>query len=132
MQAPTSLVPGHLRGVRTAGNLPFVSQSASGTQPADFVARGPLAARAHRLLGLGAAGSARLGQAQGSLAAAFGGDVAAWQRTGAPWIAARSLARPPETLASHSSVGWLLANSQGPPRADPAPDVHQLQTICSS
>lgn len=91
-------------------------QGRQGADPAQFLARGPLAERAHRLLGLGAVGSARLGQSTPSLQAAFGGDVAAWGRAGVPWIAARSLARPLETLPSQSSVSWLLAAGGRSPR----------------
>lgn len=88
-----------------------LQQSAPSTTlaPADFLTRGPLAARAHRLLGLGSVGSARLGQAEPSLRNAFGGDVASWQQVGTPWIAARSLARPMDSLPSQSTVGWLLS-----------------------
>lgn len=85
-------------------------QGRQGADPAQFLTRGPLAARAHRLLGLGAAGAARLGQSQPSLIAAFGGNPSSWGQVGTPWIAARSLARPVETLPSQSSVGWLLGN----------------------
>lgn len=91
-------------------NSPLLLQGRQGTDPADFLTRGPLAARAHRLLGLGAVGTARLGQSQPSLQRAFGGDVAAWNQVGTPWIAARSLARSVETLPSQSSVSWLLGN----------------------
>lgn len=81
-----------------------------GADAAQFLTRGPLAERAHRLLGLGATGSARRGQSEPSLRNAFGGDVGSWQQVGNPWIAARSLARPVETLPSQSSVSWLLGN----------------------
>ncbi|MBC7460265.1 MAG: hypothetical protein H7287_02785 [Thermoleophilia bacterium] len=86
-----------------------MAQPSTPLAPADFLTRGPLAARAHRLLGLGAVGGARLGQGQPALRAAFGGDVASWQQVGAPWIAARSLARPTDALPSQSTVGWLLS-----------------------
>lgn len=112
MQAPTSFVPAHLSGVRSLGTT-TITQATSGAVAADLLVRGRLGSRAHRLLGLGPVGAARLGQAQPSLAAAFGPDVASWQQLGTPWIAARSLARPRETLASHSTVGWMLANPQG-------------------
>lgn len=78
-------------------------------EPAEFVTRGPLAARAHRLLGLGPVGSARRGQGERSLQAAFGGDVASWQQIGNPWIAARSLARPTDSMPTQSTAGWLLS-----------------------
>jgi hypothetical protein len=42
--------------------------------------------------------------------AAFGGDPATHHRTATPWIAARSLARPIETLPTQSSVSWLLGS----------------------
>jgi hypothetical protein len=70
--------------------------------------RGPLAARAHRLLGLGPAGGARLGQSTPAMIRAFGGEAATYHRAATPWIAARSLARPIETLPSQSSMSWLL------------------------
>jgi hypothetical protein len=38
--------------------------------------------------------------------------VATWQRVGEPWIGARSLARPIETLSSQSSVSWLLGTTR--------------------
>lgn len=79
--------------------------------PSQLVARGPLAARAHRLLGLGAVGSAQLGQSQPAMQAAFGGDAASWQQVGTPWIAARSLARPTDAVPAQSSAGWLLSNA---------------------
>jgi hypothetical protein len=77
--------------------------------PATLLSRGPLAARAHRLLGLGTVGNAQRGSAETSLRSAFGGDVLTWQRVGTPWIAARSLARPTDALPSQSAVGWLLS-----------------------
>lgn len=89
---------------------PLLLHGRRGSDPAQFTTRGPLATRAHRLLGLGASGATRLGQSQPALIRAFGGDVAGWQRVGAPWIAARSLARPVETLPSQSSASWLLGN----------------------
>lgn len=106
---PASSVPGLVVQPRTT-NSPLLLQGRQGADPAAFLTRGPLAERAHRLLGLGAVGVARLGQAQPSLQNAFGGDVAAWNQVGTPWIAARSLARPVETLNSQSSVSWLLGN----------------------
>lgn len=93
-----------------ANRSALLLQGRQGIEPAQFLTRGPLAGRAHRLLGLGAVGAARLGQAQPSLQQAFGGEVAAWNRVGTPWIAARSLARPVETLPGQSSTGWLLGN----------------------
>src|SRR5690606_6014086 len=71
---------------------------ARSAEPAQMVTRGPLAARAHRLLGLGALGEIRRGANEPALRDAFGGDVATWHHVGTPWIAARSLARPVETL----------------------------------
>ncbi|MCW2923313.1 MAG: hypothetical protein JWM98_717 [Thermoleophilia bacterium] len=94
-----------------ASNQPLFLQGNQGSDPAQFLTRGPLAARAHRLLGLGATGSARLGQSQSALRDAFGGDVASWGQVGTPWIAARSLARQVETLPSQSSISWLLHNT---------------------
>lgn len=88
-------------------------EASSGIDAAQFVTRGPLASSAHRLLGLGAVGSARLGQGQAALQHAFGGDPAGWQQVGTPWIAARSLARPVETLNSQSTSAWLLAGTPG-------------------
>jgi len=105
---PTTTSPLALRQ-RTAA-APLFMQGRQGLDPAQFVTRGPLAARAHRLLGLGATGTARLGQLQPSLINAYGGDVSAWQQIGQPWIAARSLARPIDTLPNQTSVGWLLGN----------------------
>lgn len=107
MQPTRTVNPVALRA-RTQGTPVFVHGRGE-AQPAQFLTRGPLAARAHRLLGLGASGSARLGQLQPSLTAAFGGDVATFHRSATPWIAARSLARPVETLPTQSSVAWLLA-----------------------
>lgn len=94
-----SLRPGGLQG-RSAD---------SSVDSAQLVARGPLAARAHRLLGLGPDGAARRGAAESSLAAAFGGDAASWQQVGNPWIAARSLASPVDSLPTSSTRRWLLA-----------------------
>lgn len=91
-------------------NSPLLLQGRRGTDPAAFLTRGPLAERAHRLLGLGAVGSARLGQSQPALLRAFGGDPSTQTQLGTPWIAARSLARAAETLPSQSSVSWLLGN----------------------
>lgn len=106
---PTRSIPNV--GVRpSTSNQPMLLQGRHGAEPAQFLTRGPLAARAHRLLGLGATGTARLGQSQPALINAFGGDPATWNRVGTPWIAARSLARPVETLPSQSSVSWLLGN----------------------
>lgn len=93
-----------------ATQQPMLLQGRQGADPAQFLTRGPLASRAHRLLGLGAEGAARLGQSQPALINAFGGDPASWQQVGTPWIAARSLARPVETLPSQSSASWLLGN----------------------
>lgn len=87
--------------------------AARGLDPAQLITRGPLASSAHRLLGLGAVGSARLGQGQPALQNAFGGDPSSWQQVGTPWIAARSLARPVETLNSQSTSAWLLAGTPG-------------------
>jgi hypothetical protein len=94
---------------RTAGS-PLLLQGAAGGEPASFLTRGPLAARAHRLLGLGAAGSARLSQSTPAMMHAFGGDPATYHRVANAWVAARSLARPVETLPSQSSVSWLLGS----------------------
>lgn len=105
---PTSSVP-NIVVQRTAGS-PLLLQGRQGAEPAAFLTRGPLAARAHRLLGLGALGAARLGQSMPAMINAFGGDPATHQRVGTPWVAARSLARPVETLPSQSSVSWLLGN----------------------
>jgi hypothetical protein len=100
--------------LRANGVDVFGSTTATRTaQAATFVSRGPLASSAHRLLGLGAVGSARLGQAQGALARAFGGDVEHWQQLGTPWIAARSLARPTDSGPSQSASAWLLAGAPG-------------------
>lgn len=99
-------------GQRQSGLLPL-GETRRGAEPALLFTRGALASRTHRLLGLGAVGSARLGQSQPALSAAFGGDVASWGRAGTPWLAARSLARPVETLPGHSAVGWLLGNRGG-------------------
>ncbi|MCW2927363.1 MAG: hypothetical protein JWM86_1331 [Thermoleophilia bacterium] len=87
-------------------------QGRQSADPAQFLTRGPLAERAHRLLGLGATGSARLGQSQPALIRAFGGDPASFGQAATPWVAARSLARPVETLPSQSSVSWLLSNGR--------------------
>ncbi|MCW2961870.1 MAG: hypothetical protein JWM90_2257 [Thermoleophilia bacterium] len=113
MQTRTSFVRAQPGDVRPHNLHAPTNQATGGATPAEFLSRGPLAARAHRLLGLGPVGAARLGQAQPALIASFGGDVSSWQQLGAPWIASRSLARPSDTLASQSSVGWLLANPQG-------------------
>jgi hypothetical protein len=96
----------------SAPNSTLLLQGRQGqaTAPAEFVTRGPLAARAHRLLGLGPVGSARLGQSQASLMRAFGGDPQTWHQVGTPWIAARSLARRVETLPTQSSASWLLGS----------------------
>ena len=105
---PTSFVPNvGLR--RQSAAAPLLLQGSRGTDPAQMLTRGPLAARAHRLLGLGAVGSAQLGRRMPAMINAFGGDAATFHRTATPWVAARSLARPIETLASQSSVSWLLA-----------------------
>jgi hypothetical protein len=108
---PTSLVSNVVTPRRATGRPLFV-QGRQAADPASFVTRGPLAARAHRLLGLGAAGSARLGSSQRSMTAAFGGDVATYHRTATPWIAARSLARPTDSLPAQSSVAWLLGSKR--------------------
>jgi hypothetical protein len=108
---PTSYLS-NVVAIRRVDSSHLQQQGSQGLDPAHFVTRGPLAARAHRLLGLGAAGSARLGQVLPALTAAFGGDVATWQRVGEPWIGARSLARPIETLSSQSSVSWLLGTTR--------------------
>lgn len=89
---------------------PLLLQGRQGIDPAHFLDRGPLAGRAHRLLGLGAVGSARLGRSMPALINAFGGDPQTWHQVGTPWIAARSLARMPESLPSQSSVSWLLGS----------------------
>ena len=89
-------------------NTPLLLQGRQGADPAAFLTRGPLAERAHRLLGLGAVGSAKLGQSQPAMLRAFGGDPSTATQIGTPWVAARSLARPVETLPSQSSVSWLL------------------------
>lgn len=114
---PSALsVPGILDPTRLrASGVDLVTPrtTARGLDAAQLVTRGPLASSAHRLLGLGAVGSARLGQGQSALQQAFGGDPASWQQVGTPWIAARSLARPVETLNSQSTSAWLLAGSPG-------------------
>lgn len=104
---PTSLVSNVGVPQRTTGS-PLLLQGRQGSDPAQFLTRGPLAARAHRLLGLGAVGSARLGQNTPAMINAFGGEPDTYGRVAGPWVAARSLARPVETLPSQSSVSWLL------------------------
>ncbi|MCB0879686.1 MAG: hypothetical protein KDC46_12005 [Thermoleophilia bacterium] len=98
--------------MQRANRSPLLVQGPRQSDPAQFVTRGPLAARAHRLLGLGAAGSARLGSSTSSMINAFGGDVGSYHRLANPWVGARSLARPIETLSSQSSVSWLLGNAR--------------------
>jgi hypothetical protein len=93
-----------------SSTLLLQGRQGQGSDPAQFLTRGPLASRAHRLLGLGPTGAARLGQSHASLVQAFGGDVSTWQQLGTPWIAARSLARQRETLPSQSSASWLLGS----------------------
>ncbi len=105
---PTSFVP-NVGLSRQSAAAPLLLQGNRGTEPAQMLTRGPLAARAHRLLGLGAVGSAQLGSRLPAMVNAFGGDAATYHRTANPWTAARSLARPIETLASQSSVSWLLS-----------------------
>ena len=95
-----------------ATNATLLLQGRQGADPTTFLTRGPLAERAHRLLGLGAVGSPRLSQALPSMQNAFGGDAATFHQVANPWIAARSLARPVETLPSQSSVSWLLSNGR--------------------
>lgn len=107
---PTSSVP--KIAVQRTTLAPLVLQGTRPVEPAQFVTRGPLAARAHRLLGLGAAGSARLGRSMPSMVAAFGGDPATFHRVATPWVAARSLARPVESMPAQSSVSWLLGTSR--------------------
>ena len=107
---PALSVPGLVVQPRTT-NSTLLLQGRQGADPATFLTRGPLAERAHRLLGLGAVGAAGLGQAMHAMQNAFGGDVATFHQAANPWVAARSLARPVETLPSQSSVSWLL--SQG-------------------
>ena len=104
-----------MRIAQTGGVLSATPMRSAGLDPAQFVTRGPLAARAHKLLGLGAGGSAKLGQSQESLMHAFGGSASSWQQVGNPWIGARSLARQRETLPTQSSVAWLM--EQGPESA---------------
>ena len=108
MQPATQTTRAISTGVRPIRSLQPSTPSTT-LAPADFLTRGPLAARAHRLLGLGPVGGARLGQGEPALRNAFGGDVASWQQVGTPWIAARSLARPTDSLPSQSTVGWLLS-----------------------
>ena len=106
---PALSVPGLVVQPRTT-NSTLLLQGRQGTDPAAFLTRGPLAARAHRLLGLGATGAARLGQSLPAIQRAFGNDPASFHRLANPWVGARSLARPVETLPSQSSVSWLLSN----------------------
>lgn len=108
---PTSSVP-HVVVQHTTGSPLLLQgrQGRQGSEPATFLTRGPLAARAHRLLGLGATGAARLGQSMPAMINAFGGDPATHHRVGTPWVAARSLARHVETLPSQSSISWMLGN----------------------
>jgi hypothetical protein len=94
----------------TSSTLLLQGRQGQGTDPARFLTRGPLAARAHRLLGLGPVGAARLGQSQRALTATFGGDPQTWHHVGTPWIAARSLARPVDALPTQSSAAWLLGS----------------------
>lgn len=94
---------------RYARSMVISGPGSAPVEPAQLLTLGPLAARAHRLLGLGAVGSARLGQTLPSLVQAFGGDTLTWSHAGTPWIAARSLARERETLPSHAATAWLLA-----------------------
>ena len=96
----------------SAMNAPMLLQGSQGIDPAKFLDRGPLAGRAHRLLGLGPVGSARLGRTMPSLINAFGGSPQTWHHVGTPWIAARSLARTPESLPSQPSVSWLLGSKR--------------------
>lgn len=108
---PALSVPSLVVQPRTT-NATLLLQGRQGTDPAAFLTRGPLAARAHRLLGLGPAGAAKLGQSLPAMQNAFGGDAATFHRLSNPWVAARSLARPVETLPSQSSVSWLLSNGR--------------------
>lgn len=108
------LTPSVTSNVATVGSRtgPLLLQGRQGGDPAQFLVRGPLAARAHKLLGLGAAGSARLGQGTPSMIGAFGGDAATYHRLANPWVGARSLARPVESLPVQSSISWLLSSSR--------------------
>ncbi len=108
---PTTLTTSPVTS-RRATKAPLFLQGAQPVEPAVLLSRGPLAARAHRLLGLGADGAARLGQSQPAMTAAFGGDLRTFQRAATPWIAARSLARPIDSLPSQSSVSWLLGSKR--------------------
>ena len=109
---PTSQYVPKFAAQTTAANTPLFVQGRQGVDPARFVEEGPLAGRAHKLLGLGAVGSARLGRSMPSLINAFGGAPQTWQQVGTPWIAARSLARLPESLPTQSSVAWLLGSKR--------------------
>ena len=109
---PTSQYVPKFAAQPSATSAPLLVQGRQGVDPARFVEGGPLAGRAHKLLGLGAVGSARLGRAMPSLIDAFGGAPQTWQQVGTPWIAARSLARLPETLPTQSSVSWLLGSKR--------------------
>jgi hypothetical protein len=61
--------------------------------------------------GITPVGSAQLGQSMPALTRAFGGDPSSWQQVGTPWIAARSLTKPRETLAAAPSASWLLSTA---------------------
>jgi hypothetical protein len=108
---PALSVPSLVVQPRTT-NATLLLQGRQGADPATFLTRGPLAERAHRLLGLGPAGAARLGQSLPAMQRAFGGDAQTFHQVATPWVAARSLARPVETLPSQSSVSWLLSNGR--------------------
>lgn len=109
---PTSYLLKNVVVQPSTTNSPLLLQGRQGIDPAQFLDRGPLAGRAHKLLGLGAVGSARLGRTMPSLIGAFGGSPQTWHHVGTPWIAARSLARTPESLPSQSSVSWLLGSKR--------------------
>lgn len=97
---------------RGAGKSPMLLQGRQGTEPAQFLVRGPLAGRAHKLLGLGPVGSAHLGQRIPSMMTAFGGDALTYHRLAGPWISARSLARAADAMPTQSSIGWLLGQKR--------------------
>lgn len=98
--------------LRASGVDMVKARPATTAAPDIHVARGLVASSAHRLLGLGPDGAARLGQAQPALTNAFGGDPATWHQLGNPWIAARSLAQPTDSVSTQSTSAWLMASGE--------------------
>lgn len=114
---------------RTHGGTLLLRGSGGGESTTDpgRQARGPLAQRVLRLLGIGATGQAYQSWAIGSMQAAFGASPAATGSTMA-WLAARSLPTPNGRFRATMGPSWRVDDVVAPgpastPGPKPSPDV---------